>query len=305
MSRAWEIRFRNLTLITVVITALVGFAGLVFFITPPAGASNLSIGGPSDCDDNAVIRCGAHSVGMLVDDYRNSAYVKAVYGSFGISRSDMNNLTDTAVMGTVTKQGDVFVNGRLVARNAITGGRQDMPGSTRVDANGAVFFRRPPSVSFVSDSLPAFVSMTNGRFQFAIIASCGNAVAATPVAPPKTAAAPARPVTQAPKPQPTPPAPTPTPTPTPMSTPTPAPTQTQTQSQSQQVTQNQEVTVEAAAPAPTPTPTPAPVPSEQAPAQAPAAAALPNTGPGDIFGLFAATGLAGFFGYRRFLLRKF
>lgn len=286
----------------VLTSVLVGTVfSMLTLMAPLASAADVSIGGPSDCDDNAVIRCGAHSVAELVSDYKSSSYVQKVYSAFGISGSDMANLSNTAVAGRVTKGGDVFINGQStpVARHAVTGGRQDMPGSTAVTVRGATFFRRPPRVSFQQESLPAFVSMVNGQFQFAIIASCGNAVTAVAIPTPKKHMAPT--VSALAPTQPSATAPTPTPMSTP--TPTPAPAQTQTQSQSQQVTQNQEVTVEATASTPTPTPTAAP--SEQAPAQAPAAAALPNTGPGDMLGLFAAGGLAGFFGYRRFLLRKF
>lgn len=94
----------------------------------------------------------------------------------------------------------------MVATGALTGGRQDISGSTREDVGGTVFFVRPPSVSFASSPLSAFVVMVNGQFKFAIIASCGNAVKATPVAPaPKPAPKPAP--TPAPKPTPTPPPP--------------------------------------------------------------------------------------------------
>jgi len=65
--------------------------------------------------------------------------------------------------------------------------------------------------------------------------------------------------------------------------------------------------VENQTPAATTTSTAAP--SEQ-PAEAQVSATttpaptLPNTGPGDVFGLFSASGLVGFLGYRRFLLHK-
>ena len=281
-------RIKGLAFATALITLVISLSVVSM---PFTSASNLSIGGASDCDDNAIIRCGAHSVNGLIEAYRDSAYVRAVYSDFGISAGDMDNLSNTVEQGSVTRQGDVFVDGRLVARQAVTGGRQDMPGSTKVDVNGAIFFKRPPSVSFVSSPLPAFVSMINGRFDFAVLSSCGNAVAAVPVTPPKTAVAPARPVTKTPQPTP----------------PSPAPTQTQTQTQTQQVSQNQQVTVENQTPAATTTSTAAP--SEQ-PAEAQVSATttpaptLPNTGPGDVFGLFSASGLVGFLGYRRFLLHK-
>lgn len=310
--------------------SVAGIAGAFLLLTSLAGASNLSIGGPSDCDNNAVINCGAHSVNQLIASYNQSAYVRAVYASFGISRADVESLSNTAVAGTVTKQGDVYAGGRLVAKDAITGGRQDMPGSTRVNANGAIFYRRPPASSFASDSLPAFVSMSNGRFQFAIIASCGNAVSATAIIQPqvKTAVAPAKPVATPPKHKHHKPQQQPAPvTPPPAPAQTPTQTQTQTQQVNQQVTvqnnnvnnnQNQ-VSTPATTPTPTPTPTPAPTVAttapvvEQAPAQTevastPAATTtqtLPNTGPGDVIGLFTVASTAGFLGYRRFLARKF
>lgn len=275
--------------------------GAVFAVTPLAGAADISIGGPSDNDNNAIVSGGVHSVGAIQQAYNNNDCVREVFGSFGISSGDIANLSNTVMAGRVTKSGDVFVSGHAkpVARHAITGGRQNMAGSTPVRLHNpdCKLFRRPPSVSFVPDSLPAFVSMVNGQFQFAIIASCGNAVTAVAMIPPS--------------PKPTPPTPAPAPSvPTPVPTPTPAPAApTQTQTQTQTVNQKQEVTVQtppATAVTTTPTPTPT-TPTEQpaqAPAAAPAAAALPNTGPGDVAGLFIVAGLAGFFGYRRFLLHK-
>jgi len=105
-------------------------------------------------------------------------------------------MPSTAVAGSVTKSGDVLVNGNIVATNALTAGRQSIPGSTTKTYNGTTFYERPPSVSFLVDSLSAFVVMTGNHFDFAILSSCGNpvvGVATTPL-------------------------PTPTPTPTPVPT---------------------------------------------------------------------------------------
>lgn len=284
----WQNRMRNLSITTWLVT---GVLGLVVFFMQPVSASNLTIGGPSDRNDgNAVVNGGVHSVSAITAAYNSDACVREIFGSFGISRADINNLPNTAVAGTVTKSGDVFAGGRLVARNATTGGHQNMSGSTSVSLGdpSCKLFKRPPSVSFVSSPLPAFVSMENDRFQFAIIASCGNAVMATPTTPPhKAAVAPARPIKSRPAPT------------------TPAPSQTQTQTQAQQMSQSQSVTVQTAGETtPAPAPAPAPTPSPAAPSTAPAAAPLPNTGPGDVLGLFALSGLAGFLGYRRFLLHR-
>lgn len=267
--------------------------GLALAVMPAASA--LSIGGPSDCDDNAIIRCGSHSTAALQQAYNSSGYIQKVYAHFGVSGSDMSNLGNTNVAGRVTRDGQVFVNSqsRAVATNAVTGGRQNMPGSTAVNVQGAVFYQRPPSASFQQESLPAFVAMKNGRFQFAVIASCGNAVRATPTQQPKTAVSPARAVSRAqPKPQKT----------------APAPTQTQSQQQSQSVSVNNSNTqnVQPTAPAPQ---TAAATETAAAPAAPqPVAQEIPgklvNTGPAETAGLFLASTALGTLAYRRFVLRK-
>jgi hypothetical protein len=237
-----------------------------------APVSALRISGPSDCDDNAIVRCGVHTITETIAAYDGSSYVRQVYSSFGISRSDIHNLANTAVAGKVTRSGDVFVNGQAepVATGALTGGRQNMSGSTKVTVGNTVFYKRPPSVSFQSSSLPAFVAMANGRFQFAVIASCGNAVSAVPAAKPKPAPqAPAAPA-----------APTPA-----------APVQQQQQQQQQQ----QVTVVQQNTPAPATTPAPAPASKPTT---------LVDTGPGSTAGLFMGVSLLSTVAYRRWLARR-
>lgn len=169
----------------------------------------MTIDSARDCDANAVIHCGARSF-LEVRNRSQNAGVMQIFGAFGISSQDIkdnfDNSAPDAVEGVVTNKNNVWIhrssglcpsssptsqlerdnpNLCLVATNAMTTGRQNMPGSTQDSSGGVTFYRRPPSVSFQSASLPAFVVMNNGKFDFAIIASCGNPVTATPVAPPK------------------------------------------------------------------------------------------------------------------------
>jgi hypothetical protein len=284
------------------ITMFITVAGLLMLllslILAPA-ASAINIGGPSDCDNNAIIRCGAHSTGALINDYNSSAYVRGVYAEFGISQGDISNLPNTNVAGRVTKSGDVFIDGQSkpVATGAVTGGRQDIAGSTKVNHQGAVFYRRPPSVSFQQDSLPAFVAIQNGRFQFAVIASCGNAVSAQPTSPPKqhAAVAPAHAVSR-PKPQ----------------QPAPAPVQTQSQSQEVNVSntvvnQNEQtqITKQQSAPQTVTKPTTRPQTPAAQPSTQNSAAVLPNTGPTGVIGAFLTAVGLGTLGYRSLLVRRF
>ncbi len=133
---------------------------------------------PRDCDDNAVVHCGTLTLDELKNNYKGD--VKAVYTYFGIS-SGMLSATSRIKDGYVTKSGDVLIGDEVVASDALTVGRDDMPGSSTITAGGTTFYQRPPSVSFGSDKLDAFVFVdNNGAFVAAVIKSCGNPVKATP-----------------------------------------------------------------------------------------------------------------------------
>jgi hypothetical protein len=202
-----------------------------------------------DCNDgNAVLNCGAQTPAEVKSKYNATPAARSVYHYFNISSVDVDNLHSMAVEGRVTQGGRVLVGNKEVANNAVTAGMAQMGNDQKVTKNGTTFYVRQPSVSFQSSSLPAFVMMKNGQFDFAIIASCGNPVKATPVS------------------QPT-PAPTPAVVSPPVPTPTPPP-----------VVRTQTVVVAQPVAVPTPVPTPVPVPQPQ-PRQ------IPNTGVGDAIGL--------------------
>jgi uncharacterized repeat protein (TIGR01451 family) len=171
-----------------------------------AGPALVSADAPAnqrDCNDNAVINCGVADVNDLKAEYRKNQGddVKAIYAHFHIpNEAALNGM----VRGRVTKTNEVWVGNQKVADRAVTAGRHNMPGSTKIPGINA--YMRNPAVSFRSNSLNALVKMKNGQFQYAVIMSCGNPVNAFP--------------TQRLKPT---PAPAPTPTPTPTPTPQPAP----------------------------------------------------------------------------------
>lgn len=192
-------------------------------LQPLASAQDISISSARNCDANAVVNCGAGSVSQLQGKYKNgdgrnsAASIQAIYNHFGISAADIADMskgTVTVESGLVTSDGNVLgdKNNNLLATGAVTAGRQDMPGSTRHQSGSTVFFTRPPSVSFLSHALPAFVVIRDGKFAFAVLASCGNPVIATAKPTPQPTPAP-QPKTQpkpTPQPTPTPPAPQPT-----------------------------------------------------------------------------------------------
>ncbi len=157
-----------------------------------------------DCDDNAVIRCGALSVPELKQRYNeNDRNTQRIFSAFGINNTSQ---FDGMVMGSVSGSGQVYVGDQLVATDAQTAGRQYIEGGLNTPIADGLAYRRSPSVSFVNPagSLPALVKLNNGRYQFAVITSCGNPVAASPVVPQTPPPTP---------PTPTPPPPTPPPAP--------------------------------------------------------------------------------------------
>ena len=268
---------------SVLVGVLVLLAG-VFLRVPNSSA--LTIDSPRDCDDNAVIRCGALNFTEL-ENRSDQAGAAEIYSSFGISTQDINNMRNAAIEGVVTNNNNVWIhrdsgqcpnidqsaltdknrqaiqnnpNLCLVGTDAMTAGRQNISGSNMATSGGVTFFKRSPSVSFASSSLPAFVVMdANHQFRFAIIASCGNPVTATPT----PVVAVAKPATTVQR---------------------PTPTQTQTQT----VVVNTPPAVQSAT-----TQTTQPVAATKA---------LPNTGPGNILALSGATtaiGTLGHFFYSR------
>ncbi|HET7320790.1 MAG TPA: hypothetical protein VFI84_04395 [Candidatus Saccharimonadales bacterium] len=191
-----------------IIRRAIASAAVLPLLMFPTMAGALSAGGDKtvNCDDNAVLYCGALSSDNLIHKYDNgdgknsaqSIHDIYSYTKFGITSTEVHAIGSTAVAGTVTKTGNVIVGGKVVATNAMTAGRQQLSGGTKTSSGGTTFYVRSPSVSFTQDTLDAYVVMKNGAFQFAILSSCGNPVAATPVKPKTTTPPPA----QQPQPQP-------------------------------------------------------------------------------------------------------
>lgn len=134
-----------------------------------------------DCDANAVIYCGTLTKTELrtkltngtVKAYQSASELQKLFKYYGFDLSHIDSLSE----GAVTKDGKVVVGTRTVATNVLSMGRSYMPGSTKVSAFSYPLYLRPPSVSFVSSSIPAFVRMNpNGTMRYAIIKSCGNIV---------------------------------------------------------------------------------------------------------------------------------
>jgi hypothetical protein len=202
---------------------VVGAALLLASPLQSAYAANVNFNSARDCDANAIMHCGAMNADELQDKYGKDDSITVIYDYFGISNSDVDAIGSRAVAGAVKKNGEVVVNGKTVAKDALTAGRHNINGSTKVTVGGVTFYTRTPSVSFRPEQIDAFVVLKdNGQFDYAILAACGNPVKATntvpaPVKPtePTPAPAPVKPTPVTPVTPVTPPAPTPAPAPAP------------------------------------------------------------------------------------------
>lgn len=124
-----------------------------------------------DCDNVAIIRCGVFSKSAMREKAAQNDVPK-IYRAFNISQKDLQG---DFVDGVVWRDGRVTVDGKVVATNAKTAGRNY--GGTPIEGTNAGIY---PTSKFVTEGQTAFVKMIDGKFSFAVIKSCGNPVTATP-----------------------------------------------------------------------------------------------------------------------------
>lgn len=155
--------------------------GALLGITPPSASAATRY-----CDTNSIIRCGALTAPELQQKYAaNEGDLQAIFAHYGIT-STMIAEAGSAKMGTVTKSGDVIVDGKVIATAAQSVGRHTTSGSTAVQIGNTTVYQRATSNVFIDEQQSAFVFLDNeGQFKVAIITSCGNPVVATPTPKPK------------------------------------------------------------------------------------------------------------------------
>lgn len=128
-----------------------------------------------DCDNVAIIRCGAFSADAMRQK-ASQGDVPRIYNAFDISQADLRG---TYVDGIVWRDGRVTVDGKTVATDAMTAGRNF--GGTPIPGTNAGKY---PTSRFATEGQTAFVRMVDGKFDFAVIKACGNPITATPKNPP-------------------------------------------------------------------------------------------------------------------------
>ena len=124
-----------------------------------------------DCDANAIMNCGAADANEFRTKFNANAPgdLPAIYGHYWIPR-DLQ-----VVQGQAFRDGTVRVNGKVVATNAKSIGRQAIPGSRPISIAGKTYYETPNSAAFKTDGLPTMVALdAQGNFKYAVINACGN-----------------------------------------------------------------------------------------------------------------------------------
>ena len=184
-------KFNYKKLVAAVVVATGVLASAVF-----ATHSNAAYWSGQDCSGNAIIKCGVSSPSALRTKYNASSELQALYGHFGVNSAMINS---PMKQGVVTNSGNVIVDGKTVATNAMSVGRWQDDGSgckgSPFTVAGHTYYQGNTACRFGAkggyEGQVAYVMLkSDGSFGGAILVACGNIV-------------PAKPVPPAPKPQPT------------------------------------------------------------------------------------------------------
>ncbi len=149
------------------------------------GTGSQAVSSFRNCNDDAIIRCGAITESELLQKYdQNVGDVKAIYSHYGITRDLLAGTAQgvTIKHGTVYQDGRVVVDGKTVATGAFSVSRIRFTSAgvpRNVVINGKTYYEGP-SMAIFTGPVDAFVYMKDGVFHKAVLSSCGNPLIATP-----------------------------------------------------------------------------------------------------------------------------
>lgn len=170
--------FTKSRLLTGLATLVVAIGAMVALSA--TSADGLNVVNRSKCTSDEIIRCGVTSKQDLVNKYdQNHSDVKNIFARYDITRNDIagNNVK----MGVVHQNGDVVVDGKVVAKNAYSLSRVKFHNHSRhVVVNGVTLYEGPNMSIFVR-SVDAFVYFRDGQFHRGVLVDCANPIVAEPV----------------------------------------------------------------------------------------------------------------------------
>jgi hypothetical protein len=179
--------FRHAKSNTALVVGIFVFGALAFGGLGLAGSDSAQA---SANPDNDIVRGGIYNRDLAG---RCSGDIRTIMNHYRID-CNLSGVVD----GRACRDGNVYVGGRVVARQAQSIGRMPIQGSHTVSIGGNTYHETPNSAAFLSDCLDTFVKLDqNGSFTYAIIKACGNPIfspAPVVVTPPKPPPPPKPPV---------------------------------------------------------------------------------------------------------------
>jgi LPXTG-motif cell wall-anchored protein len=160
-------------------------AALFVALTGVALSANIAAGGTAagaaTCKTNNILPCGTGSVTDFVNQYKTNKTgdLPAIYAAFGLQPGEIDRFAHTAKMGVAYRDGTVKVDGKVVATNGNSLGREKKSYSKTVNIGGKTYYADRDQDAFLSD-IPALVLMNGDQFEFAALTACGNPVKGTP-----------------------------------------------------------------------------------------------------------------------------
>ena len=142
------------------------------------------------CNSFNVVYCGTHSMSELQTAYSRTE-IKELYKEWYVTETMVQGGSNMRE-GVVDANGNITVDGRVVATNAITvqskaGTRQPQPQRNYKTSNGYTYYQYTTGQSFVdgpkSYNIYAWFD-NNGSFITGVIKDCGNPVWGNPTTPP-------------------------------------------------------------------------------------------------------------------------
>lgn len=170
--------------------AVVGVGLAVCAAVVGLGVQTLQTGAAGgDCSANSIIKCGINNYGDLTAKYDQNAHgdIRAIMDHYWIKR--VPEPGHRVIEGVANNRGEVIADGRVVAKNAASIGRQAIAHSHRIAIAGKTYYQtshvggrafKPGTTQLAT----LVVLDAHGNFKYAIIKSCGNPIYATPVPPP-------------------------------------------------------------------------------------------------------------------------
>ncbi len=173
LKRVSKISPKQLTIAAAFVVALTGAVSL--------GHATKQTSRAADCTANAILHCGFTDANNFINRVAaNEQGTQGIYAGFGLDGVDYERFRKEAKPGIAYKNGTIVVDGRVVATDAWSIGRNKKAHSW--NWNG--FWADSAQNVFRGDSINVLVLFDeNGAMEFAVMYDCGNATTGNIVRP--------------------------------------------------------------------------------------------------------------------------